>query len=160
MRRPVLGLGSLALLAVVLSAVPTSAQWTSAGARPVGPMAYDVAKETTITGTVSSVLAKPAAGMLMGSHLLLTSASGNVDASLGLFGLRGKGALSVQSGQAVAITGVMKTVNGKQVFMARTVKVGGQVYAIRNEHGIPVTPQARLRAAAQPDSSAKKGFLR
>jgi len=160
MRRPVLGLGSLTLLVVMLSAVPASAQSTSAVLRPVGPMAYDVTKEATINGTVSSVLSKPAAGMLMGSHLLLKTSSGSVDASLGLFALRGKGALSVQPGQVVAVTGVMKIVNGKQVFMARTVKVGSQAYAIRNEHGIPVTPQARLRAAAQPESSVKKGFLR
>jgi hypothetical protein len=82
----------------------------------------------------------------MGSHLLLTTPSGQVDASLGTFGLRGKGALLVAAGQQVEVTGVMKTVNDKQVFLARTVKVGGQVYTIRNEHGFPVSPQARERA--------------
>jgi hypothetical protein len=40
----------------------------------------------------------------------------------------------------------MKTVKDKQVFLARTVKVGGEVYTIRNEHGFPVSPQARERA--------------
>lgn len=158
MRRPVLGLGSWTLLAVALLAVPVSAQSTSAVVRPVGPMAYDVTKETTINGTVSSVLSKPAAGMLAGSHLLVSSSSGTVDVSLGLFAMIGKGALSVKSGDAVAVTGMMKAVNGKLVFIARTVKAGSQVYAIRNEHGIPVTPQSRLRAA-QPESSVKKGFL-
>lgn len=158
MSRPVIGLGSWTLLAVVLLAVPVSAQSTAAIVRPVGPMAYDVVKETTINGTVSSVLSRPSAGMIAGSHLLLKSASGTIDASLGLFGMVGKGALSVKSGDAVAVTGNMKLVNGKSVFMVRTVKAGGQLYTIRNEHGIPVTPQSRERAA-QPESSVKKGFL-
>ena len=90
----------------------------------------------------------------MGSHLLLTTPSGPMDASLGTFGLRGKGALSAATGQQVEVSGVMKTVKDKQVFLARTVKVGGQVYTIRNEHGFPVSPQARERANGK---TAQKG---
>ena len=73
----------------------------------------------------------------MGSHLLFATSAGQVDASLGRFGLRGKGALSVVAGQQVEVTGVMKTIKSKQVFLARTVNVGGQVYTIRNAHGVP-----------------------
>ena len=65
---------------------------------------------------------------------------------MGMFGLRGKGALSVTVGQQVEVTGVMKTIKDKQVFLARAVRVGNQIYAIRNGHGIPVSPQARERA--------------
>jgi len=85
--------------------------------------------------------------MIWGSHLLLATTSGPVDASLGTFGLRGKGAVSVAAGQQVEVTGVMKTIKDKQVFLVRTVKAGGQVYTIRNEHGFPVSPQARERAS-------------
>jgi hypothetical protein len=63
-----------------------------------------------------------------------------------MFGLQGKGALSVANGQQVQVTGVMKTYKGQQVLLARTVKAEDYVYAIRNEHGIPITPQARERA--------------
>jgi hypothetical protein len=111
-----------------------------------GPFGYDVSQEVTLTGTVSSVLAKPSAGMIIGSHLLLATPSGPVDASLGRFGLRGKGALSVSAGQRVEVTGVMKTIKDRQVFLARTVKVGDEVYTVRNKHGFPVPPQARERA--------------
>ena len=38
--------------------------------------------------------------------------------------------------------------------MVRTVKADGQVYTMRNQHGIPVSPQARERASAKP---AQKG---
>jgi hypothetical protein len=117
-------------------------------------LAYDVKKEVTLNATVSNVLVKPSAGMLMGSHLLLATASGPLDASLGRFGLQGKGALSVSTGQQVEVTGVMKTLIGKQVLLVRTVTVGGQTYTMRNEHGIPVSPQARVRAGQK---MAQKG---
>jgi len=113
---------------------------------------YDVSQEVTLSGTVSAVLIKPAPGMIMGSHLLLATVSGPVDASLGRWGLVGDGALWVTPGQQVEVTGVMKTFKGKQVFMARTVKVGGHVYTMRNEYGIPVSPQSRQRTAQKGES--------
>ncbi|MFZ0761668.1 MAG: hypothetical protein WAM69_17100, partial [Candidatus Sulfotelmatobacter sp.] len=88
----------------------------------------------------------PAAGMIMGSHLLLATVSGRVDASLGRFGLLGKDALPVAAGQQIEVTGIMKTIRDKQVFLVRAVNAGGQIYTIRNEHGVPVSPRARERA--------------
>jgi len=95
------------------------------------------------------VLVKPAAGMIFGSHLLLTTPSGRIDVSLGRFGLQGKGALTVSAGEQIDVTGVMKTIKEQQVFLARTVKVGAETYTIRNEHGIEISPQARPRADEQ-----------
>jgi hypothetical protein len=143
MKRLFAGLYALALISLISLQLPVQAQTAE---RSVGPFGYDASKEVTLNGTVLSVLAKPSPGMVMGSHLLLTTPSGPVDASLGRFGLMGKGALSVAPGQQVEVTGVMKTVKDKQIFLARTVKVGGEVYTIRNEHGFPVSPQARERA--------------
>jgi hypothetical protein len=139
-------------LSMLLLLPPVQAQTAAVAKRHAGPFSYDVTQETTLKGTVSSVLTRPSQGMIMGSHLLFATSAGQVDASLGRFGLRGKGALSVAAGQQVEVTGVMKTIKSKQVFLARTVKVGGQVYAIRNAHGFPVSPQARaiaLRKATQ-----------
>ena len=113
---------------------------------------YDVSQEVTLSGTVSAVLIKPAPGMIMGSHLLLATVSGRVDASLGRWGLVGNGALWVTPGQQVEVTGVMKTFKDKQVLMARSVKVGDKVYWVRNEHGIPVSPQSRQRTAQKEES--------
>jgi hypothetical protein len=139
--------GASALSLVFLIALSLSqAQTAPVAPRAAGPSYYDPAQEVVLNGTVSSVLTKPSAEMLAGSHLLLSTLSGSVDISLGLFGLQGKGALSVAAGQQVEVTGVMKTFKGKQVLLARSVKVEGRLFAIRNEHGIPVTPQARERA--------------
>jgi hypothetical protein len=119
----------------------------------------EAAKVVVLNGTVSRVLSGPSEGMMMGSHILVETASGSVDASLGKWGMVGKGALSVTAGQEVEVTGVMRTVKQMGVekgvvFMVRTVKVGSQVYTIRNEHGVPVSPQSRKRVSLQ---AASKG---
>jgi len=139
------GLCALALLSLISPLTPAQAQTRAVETRPAAPY-YDVNREVTLTATVSSVLRTPTPGMIMGSHLLLSTASGMVDASLGKWGLQGKGALSVAAGEQVEVIGVMKTLMNKQVFLARTVKAGGQVYTMRNEHGIQISPQARERA--------------
>jgi hypothetical protein len=48
----------------------------------------------------------------------------------------------------------MKTIKDQQVFLARTVKVGSQIYTVRNEHGIDMSPGARERASG---AAAQKG---
>ncbi|MGA8500948.1 MAG: hypothetical protein WB683_05325 [Candidatus Sulfotelmatobacter sp.] len=144
------------LIAGLLSGLLFAILAVPLGAQPV-PKAqpyYDIAKEVTLSGTVSSVVTK-------GAYLMLMTSSGTVDASLGRWGLMGKGALHVAAGQQVAVTGVMKTYRDKQVFIARTVKVGSQVYTMRNEHGIPVSPQSRAHAGQKPapfnSRAAQKG---
>jgi DNA/RNA endonuclease YhcR with UshA esterase domain len=137
--------GLWAFTAMFLLAIPVHAQTAAATTNSTRPLSYNVSEEVTLKGTVSSVLEKPAKGMTMGSHLVVQTPAGTVDASLGMFGLRGKGALSVSEGQQVEVTGVMKTIRNQQVFLARTVKANGQTFVIRNEHGFPVSPQARER---------------
>ena len=115
-------------------------------------LSYSVSEETTLSGTVLAVLPGPDRGMIMGSHLLVATVAGRVDVSLGRWGLRGNGALSVAVGQQVTVTGVARVLRDKPVFLARTVKANEKVYAIRNEYGIPVSPQARERAAQKGES--------
>ena len=137
--RTVAGLLTRLLFAILV--IPLNAQSTRDCSQY-----YDVSQEVTLSGKVSGVLARPAPGMIMGSHLLLTTVSGPVDASLGRWGLLGRDALSVTPGQQVEVTGVMKTLKNKKVFVARIVKIGDKIYSMRNEHGIPLSPQARERA--------------
>lgn len=137
---------TLVIFFLISSLSPVQAQTTAGAARSAAPFHYDIAGEVTLTGTVSSVLTKAAPGMIVGSHLLLATPSGTVDASLGRFGLRGRGAVSVATGQQIEAIGVMKVIKDKPVLLVRTVKVGGDVYTIRNEHGVLLSPQARERA--------------
>jgi hypothetical protein len=141
---------TVAVLLLISSQRPMQAQTTTtataAATGAAGPLGYDVNEEVTLTGTVSSVLTKAAPGMIVGSHLLLATASGEVDVSLGRFGLQGEGAVSVAAGQQIEATGVMKRIRGKSFFLVRSIKVGSEVYVVRNKHGFPVSPQARRRA--------------
>lgn len=113
---------------------------------------YDITKEITLKGTVTSVLHRSAPGMTWGSHLVVETASGTIDASLGRWGLEGKNALSVTEGQQVELTGVMKTLKNREVFVVRSVRTDGRVYTIRNEHGMAVSPHGRERAAQKGET--------
>jgi hypothetical protein len=148
------GLRALALVSLIASLAPVLAQTSAVARKMEGSFHYDVTREVTLSGTVSSVVTKHSPGMLMGSHLLLATAAGSVDASLGRFALQGKGALSVAAGQQVEVTGVMKTIKDRQVLLARSVKANGHVYTIRNERGMLVSPQARERASRKASGEA------
>lgn len=141
----------------IAATLVVSAASLPAQSAPSSGLGYDARDEVTLHGSVSSVLDQGSKGMLMGSHLLIVTANGPVDASLGSWALRGKDALSLKPGQSVEVTGVLKTLPGnKQVFIARTVKAGNLTFTVRNEQGIPVSPQARERAAR---GTAQKGKL-
>jgi hypothetical protein len=136
-------------LLLAISAVTLVAQTSNS------PRAYyDLSKEVTLTGKVLTVFKVPSRGMIPGSHILLATSSGQVDASLGKWGLQGSGALSPAPGQVVEVSGVMKMLLNKPVFVVRTAKAGGQTYQMRNEFGIPLSPQARERAL---QNAAQKG---
>ncbi|MGA7852469.1 MAG: hypothetical protein WCA15_04025 [Candidatus Acidiferrales bacterium] len=140
------GLCVLSFLTLIGFTPPAHGQ---AAERAIGPFSYEMGKEVTLSGTVAKVVKEPSAGMAVGGHLLVNTESGEVDASLGQFAFRGKGALEVSAGEYVEITGVMRTLKDGKVFVTRSVKVGHQVYVIRNEHGIAVSPQSRERASGQ-----------
>lgn len=110
------------------------------------PFRYDASEETTVSGSVTAVLTKGTKGMMNGSHLLMATPAGSLDVSLGAYGLIGKDALAVRLGEQIEVVGVMKTLNNRPVFMARTVTAGDQVYPLRSAHGIAMSPQARERA--------------
>ena len=156
MKRRFTSLGAFLPAAFFVLVATTHAQSSPAVIKASGPLAYDLSKEITLNGTVSSVLAKPSAGMLLGSHCLLRTPSGTVDLSLGRFALEGKNALPVAPGQQISAAGVMKTINNQPVFLARIVSIDGRAYAIRNQRGTALSPEARQRLS---QSSGQKGEL-
>jgi hypothetical protein len=149
MTRRFAGLWAIVLLSLIAFLPAVQAQTSEA--RSAQPF-YDVTREIILRGTASSLVTRNTPGMLPGGHLLISTPAGTIDASLGRFGLRGNGALSLAAGDQVEVTGVMQTLGGRQVLVVRTVKVGEQVYVLRNQFGIPVSPQARERAAQKAES--------
>ncbi len=146
---------ALLLLVSLMGQLP--AQTAAVTTRPAGPFSYDPSEEVTLSGTAASVLQNASAGMIPGAHLLLTTLSGSLDASLGTFAFKGKGALVVSVGQQVELTGVMKTIKNNPVLLVRTVKVGEHLYPIRNGHGVQLSPPAREHAGQE---NAQKGETR
>jgi hypothetical protein len=156
-RLPVLG--TFAVLILSLFAAPIHAETAAATARPTPRPRYDISKEVTLTGSVSSVVKQPTRGMhlIPGSHLMVTTSSGTVDASLGRYAMKGKKPLSFTSGEQVRLTGVtQRTSTGKEVFMVRLVQANGHIYKLRNEHGFAYMPAARRDSAK---SESKGGSL-
>ena len=146
------GVAALTVTLGIAIAAGTAGAQVVAEAHPF----YDASREVTVQGTVSSVLTKPDAGMIFGSHLLLQTATGELDASLGRWALQGKAIAPLAAGQHVEVTGVVKTLMKRQVLIVRTVSLNGQVYTLRNQHGVELSPQARERAEQQ---AAQKGGL-
>jgi hypothetical protein len=145
-------------MALCISALPIYAQSSDVSTKTTTHLWYDMAKEITLTGTVISVVKTPArgTGALIGSHLMMQTNAGPVDASLGSYALKGQGALSISAGDSVRVNGIMKTVRGKQVFIARVVTTNGHAYVLRNEHGIVYLHSAQRGTAT---SAAKGGTL-
>ena len=142
-RSPVLAL--FTFFAVGLFAIPIYAQTIEPTKKPAAPPKYDIRSEVTLPATVTSVIsqATPEMKMLPGSHLILETASGKIDACLGVFRIAGEGAPSVSAGERVQVTGVMKTVRHQRVLVTRLVLINGHTYKVRNEHGFVLMPAAR-----------------
>jgi hypothetical protein len=135
----------LAIVAVPLNAQPAHSGPSATTKAEPHPF-YDITREVTLSGPVSAVYQRPVVGMIAGSHVVLLTGSGSVVASLGKWGLGGKGAPAIANGEQVTVRGVMKTIRNKEVFFVRTMQVSGHTYTIRNQHGVPVSPQSRERA--------------
>lgn len=137
---------SVAALLLLMMIVPRLRAQTEADVPTAKPLGYDITEEVTVSGAVTAFLSKAPKGMVGGSHLLLSTAEGALDVSVGTLGL-GKQALAIGAGKIVAVTGVMRTLNDRQVLLARVVKLGNQVYLIRTKQGIVLSPLARKHAA-------------
>jgi len=150
--------GSFFFLVPCLFATPLHAQTVEGTVNSAVPPKYDIAQEVTLTGSVTSVVkyASPETHMLGGSHLIVETTSGKIDASLGGYAMKAEGALPVTPGQQVQLTGVMKTIRDQQVFVTRLIQINGRVYKIRNEHGFVLAPAPRKSAAT---SESKGGQL-
>ena len=149
MKKLVGGLGLLTLMAFSVFAVPSQADTATAKKVVTPSYRYDAAKEITVKGTISSVVAKPGAGMLPGKHLMLATADGSVDAHIGTYAGRDKRLDSLAEGQTVSAVGVKMTMHGKEVFIVRTIQEGDNTYTVRNTRGFFIGPPApRYRATS------------
>lgn len=156
MKKVLGGLGLLSLLAISVLAVPSYAGNTVPPKRVATVPRYNVSKEVTLEGTIRSVVSKPTVGMALGTHLMLATSKGPVDAHIGDFVFKGSHPLSVAAGQSVKVTGAMTTIKNKEIFLVRTIDTGGHLTTVRTAHGFLIVPGAKGRLAL----AAEKGGQR
>jgi hypothetical protein len=132
----------------------TFALCSSAGAQQSSPSAqsaqpdlrlraYEISREVSVVGTVVKLdSASPAAPM--GAHLLLQTASGQLDIHLGNAKILQANHLDLNPGDNVRIVGETLAIGDGTYFAARIVQKGTQAVAVRNARGFPLTPASTL----------------
>jgi hypothetical protein len=109
---------------------------------------YDLSKEVKITGTIQKI--ETSGAVPIGTHVLVQTAQGTVDAHVG-FGEAAKPSyLGIADGQSVTLVGMMENFDGNQILLARLLTTSNHIFVLRNEHGIPVRgiPHRGTSAAA------------
>jgi hypothetical protein len=145
MKTNVGGLCLLMTLAISLLAAPIYADQAVALKRNLNSGWYDVRKEVTLQGTVESVVKNSAVTSFVGAHLMVSTAQGTVDASIGNHLVAGRYAMEFTPGQSVKLTGMMIEVNHHSVFAVRTLQTGDRTVTVRSQHGFLVSPAAKTR---------------
>jgi hypothetical protein len=125
------------------SAAAQGAQ-TSAGANAGTTTKVAVQAEITVSGTIQQVITDRPEGSPVGLHLLVQSAMGMVDASVGP-NLSKDVLAKLTTGQAIKVTGTIQVFNGQNYMLARLLVVDDQTVTVRNQHGFLVHTTAGSR---------------
>ncbi len=124
--------------ATVITAVLAAAGSVGAQTAPRAETSqYQVSREVTLVGTVSSVIENSKTGPL-GTHVMVQSASGLVDVHVGSAKYLEMNKLNLKSGDSVRIIGENFEVGAATVFYARIVQDGTSALAVRSTKGMPL----------------------
>jgi len=104
-----------------------------------GLRSYSVAREVFLVGTVVRV-DFASTSLPAGAHLILQTASGQVDVHLGSGKVLKAARLELNPGDSVRIAGEPLALGDSTYFAARIVQKGMQAVAVRNTKGFPTTP--------------------
>jgi hypothetical protein len=144
-----------AISSIPLGALAAPASRAGRGFSPT----YDLARETTLTGTIQEVVTSPAPGSPAGMHLLVAG-PGVVDTHVGPF-LSKETKDALQTGAPVQIIGATLSLHGKDYLLARQLTVGARTVTVRNKRGLlvyePSTRAARSRTEDKGDKIAQRG---
>jgi len=114
---------------------------------------YDAGREVTLVGTVVKYEASSPAPP-MGAHLLVQTASGQVDVHLGNPKLLQASHLDLKAGDNVRIIGESLALGNGTFFAARIVQKNAQAVAVRNAKGLLLRPSSIL---SQTQKDALRG---
>lgn len=108
---------------------------------------YDIAKEVKVQGTIAKMDGFGASGPI-GTHILIQTAAGLVDAHLGFGPASSPKHLGLFVGQSVTVIGMMETAGNSSVLMVRILTTPSHIFVLRNEHGLPI--RGTLHGSARP----------
>jgi hypothetical protein len=111
---------------------------------------YDAGREVTLVGTVVKYEASSSAPP-MGAHLLVQTASGQVDVHLGNPRVLQASHLELNVGDSVRIVGESLALGNGTFFAARIVQKGAQAVAVRNAKGLLLRPSSVLSQTQKDD---------
>lgn len=114
---------------------------------------YDAGREVTLVGTVVKYEASSSAPPI-GAHLLVQTASGQVDVHLGNPRVLQASHLDLKAGDNVRIVGESLAMDNGTFFAARIVQKGAQAVAVRNAKGMLLRPSSTL---SQTQKDALRG---
>ena len=114
---------------------------------------YSVSREVSLVGTV--VKYDPASSVVpVGAHLLIQTASGQVDVHLGNAKLLTANNLTLNAGDSVRIVGeTLALDNNSTFFAARILQKGNQAVSLRSVRGFP------LRSMHMSSANGQGGVL-
>jgi hypothetical protein len=104
---------------------------------------YSMSREVFLLGTVVK-FESASATLPMGAHVILQTASGQVDVHLGNAKVLQAGHLMLNPGDSVRIAGEPLTLGDSTYFAARIVQKGMQAVAVRNTKGFLTTPASLM----------------
>jgi hypothetical protein len=123
---------------VILQCVPPASAQSLATPQSSGALPpWNAADEITVSGAIDSVVSGHVSGTPGGFNLRVSSSRGDLYANLGPH-LGEQLTKQLTSGQFLTLTGMIRTYNGDNYVLARTLNFNGRTYVIRNSHGIPV----------------------
>jgi len=100
---------------------------------------YNVAAETTVTGTIDEVRTMgPSGGAMGGVHLMVNTPSGLTEVHVGPTWYVSSKNMVFEKGDTLTIVGSSTIVAAKGVIIAREITKGAQTLALRDASGLPL----------------------
>jgi len=112
--------------------------------------------EITVAGIIKQVPSEHIFGSPAGLHMVVSSALGILDVSVGPH-LTDDVRQTLSTGQQIQVVGVVRAINGRNYLLARQLVLADRQVTIRNENGFLVHPQSRSGNRPLPSQSELKG---
>jgi len=126
------------LVAVLLFSVSAAAR-QKAQSTAEQRRSYDLSREVSLQGTVVS-FAESSSAAPLGAHVVIQTASGQVDVHLGDARLLQANGFTLAAGDNIRVIGEHVPYGEGSQFFARILEKGSQTLALRSTRGFPLRP--------------------